>query len=163
MDALYRSPALIDFVRTLSGEDLELKSMNDEHACTLYAYSESGDHMCYHYDHCGCEHGASYSLILGLINDTRACFEAQLHKKSWRQRTRKLSFSTHPGHWMFFCGSKLRHAVTPIAAHDERVVLSLAYVKRDKQSRGIRRVAENVKDAALYFGLSALFQRSTKD
>lgn len=163
MDALYRSPSLLRFVSELAGEDLVLKSTRDEHACALYSYSEGGDRMCYHYDHCGCEHGASYSLIIGLINRTQARFEAKLHKKSWRRRTRKLSFSTDPGHWMFFCGSKIWHAVTPIAPHDERVVLSLAYVKRDKHSKGWRRMAENAKDAALYFGLPALFQRNLRD
>ena len=162
MDALYRSPSFVAFVSRLAGSELELKGRDDEHACSVYSYTERGDRMCYHYDHCGCEHGASYSVIIGLINDSRAEFEAKIHRRDWHRRTRTIRLATHPGSMMIFCGSNLYHSVTPLRAAEERVVLSLAYVMPNKHARGFRRFTENVKDAALYFGVPALFQRNYK-
>jgi len=67
MASVYRSGALLGLSSRLAKKDLVLKHSNDEHACALYAYDHRGDGINYHYDTCGCEMGASYAIIIGLI------------------------------------------------------------------------------------------------
>jgi len=163
MTALYRSPYLIEYVSRLAGKRLFLKSPKDEHACTLYFYSEARDKMRFHYDTCGCEDGASYTVIIGLVNRTQATLRCRLHTKNPHRAERELAIATHPGSVVIFCGSKIYHAVTPLRAGEYRAVLSLSYVTEQKQPKGFWRFTENAKDSLLYFGLPALMQKNYRD
>ena len=159
MNAVYRSPAMLGLSRRLAGKDLVLKSSKDEHACALYAYDRPGDSIGYHYVTCGCELGASYAVIIGLVNRSRVRFVAELYKRTGSQPVRYVEHETPPGSMLLFCGDNVWHATSPIRRGEERVVMCLSYVKRGKHIKGIRRLTENLRDAVFYFGLPALLQR----
>ncbi len=158
--ALYRSPSLLSLARRLSGEDLGLKSDGDAHAAALYLYQRRGDHVGFHYDDCGCEGTASYTGTFGIINRTTSRVHFQLFKDDPGRPMKELHVSMEPGSFVFFCGSRAYHRVTPLGAGEERVTYSFAYVKQGKKLTGHKRFVENIKDAVLYFGPRALFQRN---
>lgn len=155
--ALYRSSELVNFVSRLVGRRVELKT--DEHACAVYAYTVPGDFMHYHYDTCGCEQGASYTVNLSLIDQSSMRFRAKLFKRYWTQRTRYLELATAPGSMLVYCGSNIYHSVSKLRRDEERVIVSMTYVAEGKQGRGLTRLKERVKDSALYFGLPSLVRR----
>jgi NAD(P)-dependent dehydrogenase (short-subunit alcohol dehydrogenase family) len=157
--AVYRSPVFIDFMSRLTGKPLYLKSDQDDHACTTYEYTRSGDGMRFHYDTCGCEDEASYSMIIGLIDRSSQELLCDLHKKNPRRPVKRVALKVHPGSMALFCGSKVWHGVSPLGSGEHRVVLSLAYASNPAMTKP-RRFIENVKDAVLYFGPQAVWQKN---
>lgn len=154
LHALHRSPSLLDFTTRLVGRALSFKHERDSHAAALYVYRQAGDHVGFHYDDCGCDPEASYTGTFGLV-----------HRSSSRVQFRRpdgndLFVTMDPGSFVFFCGSKHEHRVTPTADGDDRVVYSFAYVREGKRLTGARRLTENLWDAVLYFGPKAIFQRN---
>jgi hypothetical protein len=158
--ALHRSPALMELASRLSGEVLDGKGEHDAHAAALYVYQRPGDHVSFHYDDCGCEDTASYTMTFGLINRTRSEVHFQLNREDPHQPLRERYISMTPGSLVFFCGSRAYHRVTPLGKDEERVTYSFAYVKRGKRLGGYKRLIENSKDALFYFGPRALIQRN---
>lgn len=159
MTAIYRSQAFVDFMTRLAGAPMKLKLDEDDHACALYAYTKKGDGMRFHYDTCGCEEGASYSMILGVVDDSSQRLMVELGKKDPAIAPKKLSLKVTPGSMAIFCGSKVWHGVSPLGANERRVVLSLSYATNPHMPP-LRRLGENVKDMLLYFGPGALLQRN---
>jgi hypothetical protein len=159
LDALYRSPSFLAFARRLCGVELQVKHTRDAHAAALYIYRRAGDHVGWHYDDCGCEDMASYTGTIGLINDSMSVVHFQLFRDDLARR-RELFLPALPGSLVFFCGSKVYHRVTPLLRGEERVVYSFAHVTAGKRLTGWRRFKENVWDAVLYFGPSAIFQKN---
>ncbi len=155
---LYRSPAMIDFCSRLAGKPLHLKSRQDDHACSFYIYTRPGDKMRYHYDGCGCEADASYTVLITLENKSSQLLLCDLHRKD-PVRAKHLRLSTKPGSMIFFCGSKVWHGLSPLGGNERRIVLSLSYATNPVMPR-ITRFAENVKDAILYFGPTAVLQKN---
>ena len=160
LHAVHRSPALLDLASRLSGISLSFKSEHDAHAAALYCYERPGDHVGFHYDHCGCEETASYTATIGLVHETSARVEFHLHKDDPDRPMRQLLVAMHPGSLVLFCGSKAYHRVTPLGRDEQRIVYSFAYVREGKRLTGFPRLIENVKDAILYFGPRAIFQRN---
>jgi hypothetical protein len=160
MEAVYRSPVVVDVMRRLSQKDLVLKDDDDPHSAALYAYTKKGDGINYHYDTCGCELGASYALIFGLIDDSRSIFSADLFKRTKKAPVKHVDVKTPPGSMLIFCGDNVWHAATPVGPNEKRVVACLSYVTDGKQVRGFKRFTENVRDAVFYFGIPAVFQRN---
>jgi hypothetical protein len=152
MYALYRSPSFLAFATRLAARTLELKSDQDAHAAALYLYQRAGDHVGFHYDDCGCEGNASYTVTLGLINRTTSMVHFKL-------RMKEMYISMNPGSLVFFCGANAYHRVTPLGRGEERVAYSFAYVTEGGRLQGKARLYENVKDAILYFGPRGLFSR----
>jgi NAD(P)-dependent dehydrogenase (short-subunit alcohol dehydrogenase family) len=157
--AVYRSPHFLDFMSRLTGKQLYLKSDQDDHACTTYEYTKSGDGMRFHYDTCGCEEEASYSMIVGLVDRSSQRLLCDLNKKNPGRPVTRVTLKTPPGSMALFCGSKVWHGVSPLGKDEHRVVLSLSYASNPAMPKP-RRLAENVKDAVLYFGPSALWQKN---
>jgi hypothetical protein len=160
MDAIYRAPVILELMTRLSKKDLVLKADDDQHACALYAYTKQGDGINFHYDTCGCELGASYAMIIGLIDSSSCVFSADLYRRTKRRAVRHVEYKTPPGSMLLFCGDNVWHAATPVRANEERVVMCASYVTDGKQVRGVKRFTENVRDAFFYFGVSAVFQRN---
>ena len=48
--ALYRAPAFVDLLASVTGRPLQPCPASDPHACALYFYTEPGDHIGFHYD-----------------------------------------------------------------------------------------------------------------
>jgi len=152
---LYRSPAFIDFVSRLVGARLLVCPENDPHACALYYYTEPGDHIGFHYD-TSYYKGARYTILVGLVDRSPSCrLVCQLYKDDPGRMMKELQLATEPGTIVIFNGDKLWHAVTPLGAGEERVVLTLEYVTNQEMG-AIKRLYSNLKDAFGYFGLKAL-------
>ncbi|HZF53054.1 MAG TPA: SDR family NAD(P)-dependent oxidoreductase [Polyangiaceae bacterium] len=157
--AVYRSPHFVDFMSRLTGKKLYLKSDQDDHACTTYEYTRRGDGMQFHYDTCGCEEEASYSMIVGILDRSSQRLMCDLNKKTPGRPVTRVTLKTPPGSMALFCGSKVWHGVSPLGEGEHRIVLSLSYASNPAMPKP-RRFAENVKDAVLYFGPSALWQKN---
>jgi hypothetical protein len=58
---------------------------------------------------------------------------------------------------VLFNGNKLRHAITPLEAGAERIVLTMEYVINQEMGP-LHRFISNMKDAITYFGFSAVLR-----
>jgi len=161
--ALYRSGALRSFFSQIVDAPLELCPENDPHACALYYYTKPGDHIGFHYDTSYYE-GARYTILVGLVERSEHCrLVARVRKGPTLNEISETRISMGPGTMVVFNGDKLWHAVTPLGAHERRIVLTLQYVT-DQRMGPLKKLFSNMKDAFAYFGPAALMHRSlTKD
>ncbi|MFO0774774.1 MAG: 2OG-Fe(II) oxygenase [Nitrospiraceae bacterium] len=155
---LYRSDAFRQFLERLTSVRLDLCPENDPHACALYYYTEAGDHIGFHYD-TSYYKGARYTILMGLVDrSTRCRLVAHVNKDVPGKTVQELELATAPGDLVIFNGDKLWHAVTPIDAGEERIVLTMEYVT-DRAMTPFNRLYSNLKDAFGYFGIRALLGR----
>jgi hypothetical protein len=154
--AIYRSEVMREYVSSLCDKPILCKSDDDDHACTFYVYTKPGDQMAYHYDICGCEDGASYSLIIGVINDCTQRLLVQLHRGKPEQQNMKIA--TPPGTLITFSGSKLWHGVSPLGRNETRVTLGLAYATNTYQPP-TRRLVKVAADTFFHFGVGGWLRR----
>jgi hypothetical protein len=157
---LYRSPAFIAFLATLTGQRLQACPPSDPHSCALYFYTEPGDHIGFHFD-TSYYRGARYTVLLGLIERSSSRLVCQLYKKDPSRTPVELQLATHPGTLILFNGDRLWHAVTPLGDAEERVSLTLEYVT-DPSMHPVKRLFSNLKDAFAYFGFRAVFRRHAR-
>ena len=152
--ALYRHQGWIDFLSQIAGVPLLLCPESDPHACALYFYTEPGDHIGYHYD-TSYYKGDRFTVLVGLRDRSSSKLMCRLHTKEPGKTQKELALATDPGTYVFFNGDKLYHAVTPLGAGEERIVLTLQYVTNPAMGMA-QRWFSNMKDAVGYFGWSAL-------
>lgn len=158
MLALYRSPALRQFLSRLVEAELHLCPDEDPHACALYFYTEPGDHIGWHYDTSYYE-GARYTVLVGLVERSQSCrLIAELAPANPDRTQGLVKMAMAPGSLVLFNGDKLRHAVTPLAPGEERIILTLQYVV-SQTMRPSKRLLSNLKDCFAYFGPAALWRR----
>jgi hypothetical protein len=158
--AIYKSPVFLDWMTDLVGRPLQLKDPEDDHACATYEYERKGDGMQFHYDTCGCDDGASFTQLLSLHDRSSQRLMVDLHTTDGQPVERR-TIQTLPGTLVVFCGSKVWHGVSPLGHDERRVILSMSYAT-DASMPPWTRLYENLKDAILYFGPSALLQRNFK-
>jgi hypothetical protein len=158
--ALYRAPAFIEFLATLTGRRLEACPPTDPHSCALYYYTEPGDHIGFHFD-TSYYRGARYTVLVGLVERSSSRLVCQLFKNDPTRAPVELQLATHPGTLIVFNGDKLWHAVTPLGDGEERVSLTLEYVT-DPSMTPVKRLVSNLKDAVAYFGFRAVFRRPVR-
>jgi hypothetical protein len=156
--ALYRSRAMRDYVSALCGKPIQCKPDDDDHACTFYVYAKPGDRMAFHHDVCGCEDGASYSLIIGIIDDSTQRLLVELGRGDPTRRQRSLRIATKPGMVITFAGSKLWHGVSRLGPNELRVALGLAYATNGHQPPR-RRLVKVMADTLFHFGVGGLLKR----
>jgi hypothetical protein len=156
--ALYRSPALRMFLSQLVDAPLMLCPEDDPHACALYYYTKPGDHIGFHYD-TSYYRGARYTVLIGLVEQSEHCrLVARVHKGMPPTEISETRIPMEPGTMVVFNGDKLWHAVTPLGAHERRVILTLQYVT-DQRMGPLKKLFSNMKDAFAYFGPAALMHR----
>jgi hypothetical protein len=158
--ALYREPAMREFLSALVGRPLELCPPRDPHACALYVYTEPGDHIAAHYD-TSFYRGARYTVLLGLVNRTQSRLAGQLHRTDPDRRPVDFAVATEPGTLVVFNGDKLWHEITPLARGEERVALTMQYVT-DQGMTPFKRFVSDMKDAISYFGFREVFRRRVR-
>jgi hypothetical protein len=158
--ALYRAPAFVGFLESLTGRRLLPCPPGDPHACALYYYTEPGDHIGFHFD-TSYYRGARYTVLIGLIERSSSRLVCQLYKDDPRRQPVELQLATHPGTFILFNGDKLWHAVTPLGEGEERVSLTLEYVT-DPSMHPLKRLFSDLKDAVAYFGFRAVFRRNAR-
>jgi hypothetical protein len=158
--ALYRSPALIDWLGTLAGERVQISPAEDPHGCALYFYTEPGDHIGWHYD-TSYYRGRRYTLLIGLIDESSCRLDYELHTREQGAAVVPGSLQIPPGGLVFFDGDSLRHRITPLGKGERRVSLTFEYVT-DPGMHPWWRLISNMKDAVAYFGLRQVFTRPAK-
>ena len=154
--ALYRAPAFVQFLATVTGRPLQACPPGDPHSCALYFYTEPGDHIGFHFD-TSYYRGARYTVLLGLVERSSSRLVCQLYKKDPGRAPVELQLATHPGTLILFNGDRLWHAVTPLGEGEERISLTLEYVT-DPSMNPVKRLFSNLKDAVAYFGFRAVFR-----
>lgn len=154
---LYRSPALIDWLEKVCGDQLLPSPADDAHAYALYFYTRPGDHIGWHYDTSYYE-GRRYTVLLGLLDNSSCRLEYRLHTRTPEIPSTEGAVQNPPGGLIFFDGDKLQHRITPAAENEERVSLTFEYVT-DAHMRPWRRFVSNMKDAIAYFGFQQVFRR----
>lgn len=157
---LYRSPALLSWLASVSEDRLQLSPADDPHAYALYFYSRPGDHIGWHYD-TSYYAGRRYTLLLGVIDRSTCRLDYELHTKEPGKAVQAGSIQIAPGGLVFFDGDKLRHRITPIGADEFRVSLTFEYVTNQHMSPWWRFVS-NMKDAVAYFGFRQVFSRMVR-
>lgn len=158
--ALYRAPALLAFLRALTGEDLKYCPDNDPHTYALYYYTEPGDHIGFHYD-TSYYKGRRYTVLLGLVDESSCKLEYELHREDPARETVSGQVSLSPGMLVVFDGDRLWHRVTESAPGDRRIALTLEYVT-SLDMHPFRRFVSNMKDAIAYFGFRQVFARAAR-
>jgi hypothetical protein len=153
--ALYRAPAFVELLASVTGRRLLPCPGSDPHACALYFYTEPGDHIGFHYD-TSYYRGERFTVLVGLIERSSSRLVCQLYRDVAGREPVALSLKTDPGGLVLFNGDRLWHAVTPLGADEERVSLTLEYVT-DPSMPVLRRFVSNMKDAVAYFGLRTVF------
>jgi hypothetical protein len=153
--ALYRAPAFVELLRSVTGRHLLPCPPSDPHACALYYYTEPGDHIGFHYD-TSYYRGERFTVLVGLIERSSSRLACQLYKNVAGREPVPLDLKTEPGTLVLFNGDKLWHAITPLGEGEERVSLTLEYVT-DPSMPAFRRFVSNMKDAIAYFGLRTVF------
>jgi hypothetical protein len=157
ISALYRSPALIDWLGRLAGERLQISPAEDPHGCALYFYTQPGDHIGWHYD-TSYYRGKRFTLLIGLIDESSCRLDYELHTREIGAAVVPGSVRIPPGGMVFFDGDLLRHRITPASAGEERVSLTFEYVT-DPGMHPWWRLISNMKDAVAYFGVRQVFGR----
>lgn len=151
LDALYRSPRLVETLSSVAGVRLEPCPAWDLHACALYYYTEPGDFIGWHFDSSHYR-GERYTVLVGIVNSTtQSRLECRLYEKIPAHEKVELSVSTEPGTLVFFNGDRLWHSVSKLGEGEERIVLTLEYVT-DPRMSPLRRVMSDFKDSVAYFG-----------
>lgn len=153
--ALYRAPAFIELLESVTGQPVQPCPEADPHACALYFYTEPGDHIGFHYD-TSYYRGSRYTVLLGLIERSSSRLVCELHRGVPDRETVEMSLATDPGTLVLFNGDRLWHAVTPLGPGEERVSLTMEYVT-DPSMHPWRRFISNMKDGIAYFGLRTVF------
>jgi hypothetical protein len=154
---LYRSPALIEWLGQLAGEQLQMSPDDDPHAYALYFYTRAGDHIGWHYD-TSYYAGRRYTLLLGVIEESSCRLDYQLHTRDRGRRTVSGSVQIPPGGLVFFDGDAFRHRITPLGEGERRVSLTFEYLT-DPRMHGWWRFVSNMKDSLAYFGFRQVFRR----
>lgn len=154
---LYRSPLLRDFLQGLTGAPLLECPPADPHAYALYFYTEPGDYIGWHFD-TSYYRGKRYTLLFGLINQSKATLDCQLYRTRKDRPPVDHSVALHPGMFVFFNGDTVWHQVTPLGAQEERVSLTMEFVT-DPRMHPWSRFVSNMKDSIAYFGFRQVFRR----
>jgi hypothetical protein len=154
---LYRSEALISWLRQLTGEELLLSPEDDAHAYALYFYTRPGDHIGWHYD-TSYYAGRRYTLLLGLIDESSCRLDYELHTREPGATVVPGSVKIPAGGLVFFDGDALRHRISPLGEGELRVSLTFEYLTNPKMQPWWRLIS-NMKDAVAYFGFRQVFQR----
>jgi hypothetical protein len=139
---LYRE--LVHVASGLVGRQLYEKDEDDDHAVVLYTY-RGGDFMRFHHDQCGSAPFGSYSVTVGIVDDSSSRLECRI------SGDRSFSIATRPGSLTIYNGSRVYHAVTRLGPGERRIVLSGSY--RTVPSKEVwHGFVQRAKEGFLYFG-----------
>ena len=152
---LYHSAPLLGFLRRVVGAEINECPPNDPHRCALYAYTEEGDHMGWHYD-TSYYKDRRWTVLVGFKDESSSRLLCHLHTRNPSRDIVKLELQIKPGALVIFNGDKVYHAVSPLKDSESRYVVSMQYVTTGEMNPFMRFVS-NMKDALAYFGLGGVF------
>jgi alkylated DNA repair dioxygenase AlkB len=152
---VYHSPPLLGFLRRVVGAEMNECPSNDPHRCALYAYTEEGDHIGWHYD-TSYYKDRRWTVLVGLKDESSSRLFCHLHTRHPDRDVVKLELQINPGMLIIFNGDKVYHAVSPLKKSESRYIVSMQYVTTGEMNPFMRFVS-NMKDAVAYFGIRGVF------
>jgi len=152
---LYHSAPLLGFLRRVVSAEINECPSNDPHRCALYAYTEEGDHMGWHYD-TSYYKDRRWTVLVGFKDESSSRLLCHLHTRNPNRDAVKLELQIKPGALVIFNGDKVYHAVSPLKEGESRYVVSMQYVTASDMNPFMRFIS-NMKDAVAYFGLRGVF------
>ena len=152
---VYHSASLLGFVRRLVGAEMNECPSNDPHRCALYAYTEEGDHIGWHYD-TSYYKDRRWTVLAGLKDESSSRLLCLLNTRDPDRDVVELELQIKPGMLVIFNGDKVYHAVSPLKKGESRYVVSMQYVTSGQMNPFMRFIS-NMKDAVAYFGLREVF------
>jgi hypothetical protein len=155
MNSVYQSPAMLAFLKKITGAEMQECPSSDQHRCALYAYTEEGDHIGWHYD-TSYYKDRRWTLLVGFQDNSSSRLVCKLHTRNPGHEPVDLAIKIAPGTLVLFNGDKVYHAVTPTKANEERYMVSMQYVTNAAMNPFMRFVS-NMKDSIAYFGLKEVF------
>ncbi len=120
----------------------------------MLIYDRPGDHIGWHYDH-NFYLGRHFTVLLPVVNNGHGPGGLSHAQLIARVEGEEKALSTSPNTLVVFEGARLLHRVTPVAANERRVVVSMTYCTNPK-SDPVRGAARRIKDMA-FFGVRALW------
>ena len=152
---LYHSVPLLGFLRRVVGAEMNECPPNDPHRCALYAYTEEGDHIGWHYD-TSYYKDRRWTVLVGFKDESSSHLLCLLHTRNSDRDVINLELQIKPGTLVIFNGDKVYHAVSPLKKGESRYIVSMQYVTTGKMNPFMRFIS-NMKDAVAYFGLRGVF------
>ena len=153
--AVYHSPALQKALSQIADATMNECPDSDLHRCALYAYTEAGDHIGFHYD-TSYYKDRRWTVLIGFVDESSSKLVCHLHTRNKGHEVEKLELKVTPGTVVLFNGDKVWHCVTPIAENEHRYIVSMQYVTNGDMNPFMRFVS-NMKDGIAYFGLKSVF------
>lgn len=155
MTAIYHSRPLLELLRAITGAKMNECPASDQHRCALYAYTEPGDYIGWHYD-TSYYKDRRWTLLVGFQDNSSARLVCRLHTRNKGRAAVNLELKVAPGTLVLFNGDKVYHAVTPIQPNEFRYMVSMQYVTTGEMNPFLRFVS-NMKDSIAYFGIKEVF------
>jgi hypothetical protein len=155
IDAVYYSADLLRFLQEIVDAPMKPCPDSDPHRCALYAYTEEGDHIGFHYD-TSYYKDRRWTLLVGLKDESSSRLLCHLHTKTPGRTVEKLELQIKPGAMVLFNGDTVFHAVSPTKSGEERYIVSMQFVTSGEMNPFLR-LFSNLKDAFAYFGLKEVF------
>ena len=152
---VYHSAPLLGFLRRVVGAEVNECPSSDPHRCALYAYTEEGDHMGWHYD-TSYYRDRRWTVLVGFKDESSSHLLCLLHTRNSDRDVVNLELQIKPGTLVIFNGDKVYHAVSPLKKGESRYIVSMQYVTTGKMNPFMRFIS-NMKDAVAYFGLRGVF------
>jgi len=152
---LYHDPTFIGLLRDIAGAPMKECPDSDPHRCALYAYTEDGDHIGWHYD-TSYYKDRRWTVLVGLVDHSSSRLECRLRTRMAGATPQELALRIDPGTVVLFNGDKVLHRVTPTQPREERFIVSMQYITRGDMNPFLR-LFSNLKDAFAYFGLKEVF------
>jgi hypothetical protein len=146
--AFYHSPAVHAWVARVVGETVRPAADHDQSACSLLYYTETGDHIQWHYDH-NFYRGRQFTVLLFLENHggDGGTSASRLQRKDAMGKA--IDIDTGENTLVLFEGARVVHRVSPAGPGDRRIVLSMTF-NTDPRIRWSGEVKRRVKDTAFY-------------
>jgi alkylated DNA repair dioxygenase AlkB len=152
---VYHSKPLLVFLRRIAAAEMNECPDTDQHRCALYAYTEAGDHIGWHYD-TSYYRDRRWTVLVGFQDNSSSRLVCRLHTRNKNRAVSNLELQLAPGALMLFNGDCVYHAVTPIEANEYRYMVSMQYVT-NREMNPFMRFVSNMKDSIAYFGLREVF------
>lgn len=153
--AFYHSPAVQAWVSRIVGHKVLPAGDHDQSSCSLLYYTEEGDHIHWHFDH-NFYRGRQYTVLVSLVNrgPNGGLSASTLMRKD--AAGMEFSYETAENTLMLFEGQRVVHRVSPAAAGDRRIVLSMTF-NIDPRISFTREIKRRIKDTA-FFGMRVLWR-----
>jgi len=152
--AFYSDRKVRNLISAITSTPVYPTPLRDQSSLSVLCYKDAGDHINWHYDH-NFYRGRHFTVLLVLVNRSaggglsRGRLERQLADGTIG------TIDMPENTLVVFEGARVRHRVTPTAAGDLRLVLSMTYCA-DPRISGSWELARRIKDTA-YYGIRALW------